>query len=81
VAALAFTGVLATAVALRWQMAAQRHMSSARAALLFCFEPVFAAAAAWLWLGERLSGAQWAGGALILAGLVLADLPGGPARR
>lgn len=81
VAALAFTGVLATAVALRWQMAAQRHMSSARAALLFCCEPLFAAAAAWLWLGERLSGAQWAGGALILAGLVLADLPGGPAQR
>ncbi|MGH7644872.1 MAG: DMT family transporter [Gemmatimonadales bacterium] len=77
VAALTYTGVVATAVALRWQMHAQRHMSSARAALLFCFEPVFAAMAAWLWLGERLSVAQWTGGALILAGMVAADLPGG----
>ncbi len=76
VAALAYTGVLATAVALRWQMHAQRHMSSARAALLFCFEPVFAAVAAWVWLGERLSAAQWGGAALILVGMVVADLPG-----
>ncbi|MGH9262912.1 MAG: DMT family transporter, partial [Acidimicrobiales bacterium] len=75
-AALAYTAVLGTAVALRWQMLAQRHMSSARAALLFCFEPVFAAIAAWLWLGERLSVAQWAGGALILVGMVVADVPG-----
>lgn len=74
-AALLYAGVAATAVALLWQMQAQRHMSSARAALLFCAEPVFAAAASWLWFGERLTGAQWLGGGLILGGLVLAELP------
>jgi drug/metabolite transporter (DMT)-like permease len=73
--ALGYCAVFATAVALLWQMRAQREMSSTRAALLFCFEPVFAAGASWLVLGERLSGAQWLGGALILGGMVLADLP------
>jgi len=74
--ALAYTAVFATALALLWQMRAQRHMSSARAALLFCLEPVFAALASWVWLGERLSLSQWTGGALILAGMVVADVPG-----
>ena len=77
--AVAYCGVVATAVALLWQMRAQREMSATRAALLFCFEPVFAAAASWLVWGERLSGAQWLGGAIILGGMILADLPQRPA--
>ena len=74
--ALAYSGLLATALALLWQVRAQRHMSSARAALLFCLEPLFAALASWVWFGERLSLSQWGGGGLILAGMVLAELPG-----
>ncbi|HEX9704733.1 MAG TPA: DMT family transporter [Gemmatimonadales bacterium] len=74
-AALLYAAVIATALAFIWQMQAQRHMSSARAALIFCFEPVFAAAASWLWLGETLAASQWIGGGLILAGMVLADAP------
>jgi drug/metabolite transporter (DMT)-like permease len=81
VAALVYTGVVATAAALIWQMRAQREMSSARAALLLCFEPVFATIASWLWLGERLSAAQWAGAALIVAGMILAELPARGPRR
>jgi drug/metabolite transporter (DMT)-like permease len=50
-------------------------MSTARAALIFCFEPLFAALTSWLILGERLSVLQWSGGALILVGMVLAELP------
>ncbi|HET7790155.1 MAG TPA: DMT family transporter [Gemmatimonadales bacterium] len=73
--ALAYTGVAATAGALLLQMYAQRHMTSARAALLFCSEPLFASLASWLWLGERLAALQWVGGALIVGGMVLADLP------
>jgi drug/metabolite transporter (DMT)-like permease len=75
VGALVFTGVGATALALVWQMDAQRHMSAARAALIFCLEPVFAALASWVWLGERLSVTQWAGAGLILGGMILAELP------
>jgi drug/metabolite transporter (DMT)-like permease len=73
--ALVFTGVGATALALVWQMQAQRHMSAARAALIFCLEPVFAAVTSWMWLGEGLSATQWLGAVLILAGMILAELP------
>ncbi len=75
VGALVFTGVVATALALVWQMRAQRHMSAARAALVLCFEPVFATIASWVWLGERLSVTQWIGAGLIVAGMILAELP------
>ncbi|MGH7671905.1 MAG: DMT family transporter [Gemmatimonadales bacterium] len=75
IGAVVFTGVVATALALVWQMRAQRHMSSARAALVLCFEPVFATMTSWVWLGERLSVTQWAGAGLILAGMILAELP------
>lgn len=72
VAAIVFTGLLATAVALVWQMRAQREMSSARASLLLCVEPVFAALASWLFWGETLSLTQGVGATLILIGMVLA---------
>src|SRR3989454_8598511 len=75
VAALAWTVVFASTVSFVLQAAAQRHMSAARAALIFCFEPLFAAAASWLVVGERLSLTQWAGGLLILGGMALAELP------
>ena len=78
--ALAYAAVFATALALLWQMRAQRHLSSARAALVLCLEPVFAALASWVWFNERLSALQWTGGGLILAGMVLAELPGNPQR-
>jgi len=71
-AALLFLGVMSTAVALVWQMRAQREMSSARASLLFCLEPVFAATTSRLFWGEQFSVSQGLGGALILAGMVLA---------
>lgn len=72
VAALLFLAVMSTAVALVWQFRAQREMSSARASLIFCFEPVFAALTSWLFWGERFSASQGVGAGLILAGMVLA---------
>jgi len=72
---LGYAAVFATALALLWQIRAQRHMSSARAGLLLCLEPVFAALASWAWFGERLSPLQWMGGGMILAGMVLAEIP------
>jgi drug/metabolite transporter (DMT)-like permease len=73
--ALAYTIAFASTTCFILQMHAQRYMSSARAALIFCFEPLFAALTSWLLLGERLSLLQWSGGALIIVGMVLAELP------
>jgi drug/metabolite transporter (DMT)-like permease len=72
VAALLFLAVMSTVVALVWQFRAQREMSSARASLIFCFEPVFAALTSWLVWGERFSALQGLGAGLILLGMVLA---------
>lgn len=77
-AALIYTGVAATVVTLLLQMKAQRHMSAARASVLFCAESLFAATTSWLVLGETLTTTQWLGGGLILAGLVLAELRNTP---
>ena len=78
VVALAWTVVFASTGSFVLQAWAQRHMSSARAALIFCFEPLFAALTSWLVLGERLSLLQWVGAALILFGMVAAEVPWRP---
>jgi drug/metabolite transporter (DMT)-like permease len=70
--AIVFTGLVATSLALLWQMRAQREMSSARASLLLCVEPVFAALASWFFWGEQLSRTQGIGAGLVLVGMVLA---------
>ncbi len=75
VGALGYTVLFASTISFLLQMRAQRAMSAARAALIFCFEPLFAAVTSWFVLGERLSLLQWGGGALILVGMVIAELP------
>ncbi len=73
--ALVYLVLGATVATFTLQLLAQRRMSTARAALIFCAEPVFAALASWLLAGERLSAAQWTGGALILGAMLIAELP------
>ncbi|HXQ30085.1 MAG TPA: DMT family transporter [Gemmatimonadales bacterium] len=70
---LAYAALPATALALWWQLIAQRRMSTAKAAMVLCLEPAFAALASWVWLGERLSVAQWVGGALIVIGMLTTE--------
>jgi len=72
-----FTGVLATAVAFGVQTTAQRFTTATHTALIFATEPVFAALSSFILIGERLGPTQWIGGALILAGMLAAEL--GPA--
>jgi drug/metabolite transporter (DMT)-like permease len=74
IAALLFLAIMSTVVALVWQFRAQREMSSARASLIFCFEPVFAAITSRFFWGEHFSLSQGFGAAMILAGMVLAVL-------
>lgn len=70
---LLFTGVLGSVVALGIQLRWQPETTPERAAIVYSFEPVFAALTAWLLLGERLGWSELGGGALILVGLWLAD--------
>jgi drug/metabolite transporter (DMT)-like permease len=72
--ALLFLAVMSTAVALVWQMRAQRDMTSARASLILCFEPVFAALTSRFFWGESFTLSQGVGALLILTGMVLAVL-------
>lgn len=50
-----------------------RHLSATRVAIVAMFEPVAASLVAFAWLGESLSGAQMAGGAIVLTAVALAQ--------
>ncbi|MFB6286973.1 MAG: DMT family transporter [Candidatus Bipolaricaulia bacterium] len=69
------TAVLATAVAYWLQNRFQPYSTAARAAIIYTGEPVFAGVFGVLLLGERLTGGQWLGAALILGAMVLAQWP------
>jgi drug/metabolite transporter (DMT)-like permease len=73
-AMIAFMAVTGTIGAFLIQVWAQRHTSASHAGLMFTFEPVAAALAAYLILGEVLAGRQALGAALILAGIAVAGL-------
>jgi drug/metabolite transporter (DMT)-like permease len=72
--ALAVTAVLATAAAFTIQSWAQQHLPPSHIALIFTLEPVFAWLTSLLFLGERLGPRALLGAALILAGILLAEL-------
>ncbi len=72
--AVAYMGAVATALVFLLQNWAQIHTSSTHAALIFALEPAFAALFSFLLRGEQLTARSLAGGALILAGMVLAEL-------
>ncbi len=76
VAAVLLTGIAGTAIAFSVQVWAQRHTSPTHMGILLTLEPVFAGITSYLFLNERLSGRAWAGAALILAGILLAELRG-----
>jgi drug/metabolite transporter (DMT)-like permease len=72
-AAAAFTGIFATAVAFLAMVWAQRIVSPSRAALILLLEPVFAALLSAL-IDEPLTAAAVAGGGLILVAVLLAEV-------
>ena len=65
--------VLGTIVPFGLLVGSLRFVSATRAGITAMIEPVAATVVAWLWLGEALGAAQLAGGALVLAGIVLAQ--------
>jgi len=74
--AFLLTAIPATSLAFLIQNKMQRFTSSTHTAIIFSMEPVFAALTAFFAAGESLSLRQAAGCALILGGMLLAELKG-----
>ncbi len=74
IGALGITSVLATAVAFTIQSWAQQYLPPSHTALILTLEPVFALLTSYLVLGEHLRGRALDGAALILLGIILAEL-------
>ena len=76
---VAICAVFATAVAFSLQLWAQQFTTPSHAAILFTLEPVFAVISSYLVLGERLGVRSILGAAMVLAGILVAELLGPPA--
>jgi drug/metabolite transporter (DMT)-like permease len=74
-AAIAFLGVLGTAVAFVWYSDGVRLLGAARASVFINLVPVAAVALAWLILGEAVDASMIAGGALVVAGVYALNAP------
>lgn len=74
--AVVITGLFATAGAFWLQNTLQPYTTPTHTALIFSAEPIWAALFAWWLTGETLTPRGYLGGPLILAGMLLAELPG-----
>jgi drug/metabolite transporter (DMT)-like permease len=72
-ALMAWMVVLGTIVPFFLIVGSMRHITATRAGITAMVEPVVASLAAWGWLGETLGATQLVGGAIVLAGIVLAQ--------
>ena len=77
--ALLVTGIFASALGFLAQTWAQRRTSATRTALAFSLEPVWTAFFGFTLAGDRLGAVRWAGCAVIMAGIVLAEPAAGDA--
>jgi drug/metabolite transporter (DMT)-like permease len=78
---LLYAGILSGGVGYTLQAMAQRHTHASDAAIIFSAEAPFAALFGMWLLGDRLTGAQWAGSAAIFAAVLLVQLwPGATTR-
>ncbi|HSC92531.1 MAG TPA: EamA family transporter [Gaiellaceae bacterium] len=68
-----FIVVVGTMATFGLVVSALRHVSATRVGIVAMLEPVAAAIVAWAWLGETLGTAQLVGGAIVLAGILLAQ--------
>ena len=68
-----FIIVVGTMVTFSLLTGALRHIPATRAAIVSTLEPVLATVIAWAWLGESFGASQLVGGAVVLAGIFLAQ--------
>jgi drug/metabolite transporter (DMT)-like permease len=78
-ASILICAVFATAVAFTLQLWAQQYTSPPHAAILFALEPVFAVITSYVLLHERLTARAWSGAALVVGGILIAELLAEPA--
>jgi len=71
--AILVTGVFSSALGFLVQTWAQRRTSATRTALAFAMEPVWTAIFGYWLAGDRLGALGWAGAALIMAGIIVAE--------
>jgi drug/metabolite transporter (DMT)-like permease len=72
-ALVAFVVLVGTMVTFTLLTGSLRHISATRASIVATLEPVVATVVAWAWLGETLGAAQLLGGAIVLAGIFVAQ--------
>jgi drug/metabolite transporter (DMT)-like permease len=72
-ALVGFIVVVGTMITFSLLTGALRHISATRASIVATLEPVVATAVAWLWLGETFGPMQLVGGAIVLAGIFIAQ--------
>ncbi len=72
--AIAYLALVATALVAWLQTYAQRVVPAPVAAIIFVLEPVFASLFAWWLVGEVLGPVGWAGGALVIVAMLIAEL-------
>ena len=78
---IAFVGLLSSALTFTLLTVAMQYTPPAEAAIIVGTETLFAAAAAYLLLGERLSALGWAGAVLILSASLLVQVGAAAGRR
>jgi drug/metabolite transporter (DMT)-like permease len=74
--AVLITSIGSTVIGFSFQTWAQQHTSPSHTAILVSLEPVFAALTSWLLAREHFGMRTLIGAALILAGILLAELKG-----
>jgi drug/metabolite transporter (DMT)-like permease len=72
-ALIVFVVLLGTVLPFGMLVTSLHALPAARVTLLATFEPVAAALIAWIWLEEKLTTTQLAGGALVLVGILAAE--------
>ena len=70
---VSFIIVIGTMVTFSLLTGALRHISATRASIVATLEPVIATVVAWVWLGETFGATQLIGGAVVIAGIFVAQ--------
>lgn len=71
-----FAGIFSSGVAYTFQIVGQKGLDPTIASIAMCLESVFGAIGGWVILGQKLSGREILGCALMFTAIVLAQIPG-----